>query len=384
MFIDNAFIALSTVTIGAALFYVVPLRKRFLEMADRERLFTRRGDVLGAEKRAILNHVDSGVVTCDREGRITYVNNQAVKMLHLKNMSILTKTMKEVAALTDSDLFLEMDQLIDEVFEQKKKAETLFKREEERVAMDIIAVPVDEGHGICVILKDRSNHHKVVEMGKEFIANASHELRTPVTIIRGFAETLRDLPEISEEMFESILGKIIRNCERIEVLVKNLLTLADLDSPQGVDMEECDLIDIVDDSCHTLLNIFPDAHIEQLQNDDHVHVWGNVGLLELAIFNLLKNAVKYSNGPAEIKITIDANEEGVELRIQDQGMGINQEELSKIFDRFYTVDKSHSRAMGGAGLGLSIVKTIIGKHEGKVWATSNTNGSTFHILLSRV
>ena len=185
-------------------------------------------------------------------------------------------------------------------------------------------------------------------------------------------------------MFESIIGKIIRNCERIQVLVKNLLTLADLDSVSGVEMKECDLIDIVDDSCHTLLNIHPEAHIEQLQNDDNVHVWGDVGLLELAIFNLLKNAVKYSEGPAKIKITIDACEESVEVRIQDEGIGIDKPELKKIFDRFYTVDKSHSRALGGAGLGLSIVKTIIDKHDGKIWATSQESGTTFHIFLNRM
>lgn len=383
--VDSAFFALAAVTIGASVFYVLPLRKRFFEISGRERVFARRGEVLCAEKHVILENIDSGVITCDRDGRITYINQQARVLLHLKNLSILSKKVKEIAPLLDSDLFYEIDKLVDQVFEQKERTRALITLDEkEKAALELVAAPIDEGHGICIILKDRSNHHKVIEMGKEFIANASHELRTPITIIRGFAETLRDLPEISEEMFESVMGKIIRNCERIQVLVKNLLTLADLDSPSGVEMKECDLIDIVDDSCHTLLNIFPDAHIEQLQNDDHVRVWGDVGLLELAIFNLLKNAVKYSEGSAKIKITIDAGEESVEIRIQDQGIGIKKSELKKIFDRFYTVDKSHSRALGGAGLGLSIVKTIIEKHDGKIWATSEDTGSTFHIFLSRI
>lgn len=386
MIFDGALVALATTVAGAGFFYVWPLRKNFLEVSGREKIFSRRGAVLSAEKHAVLENIDAGVITCDRDGRITYINSRAQAWLKLKNTSILSKSIKEASKMFSNDLIDEIDKLVDIVRAQKERTRTFVPlNQSEKALLEIIVVPSEDEHGVSVILNDRSNQHKMIEMGKEFIANASHELRTPVTIIRGFAETLKDLPEISEEMFDSILNKIIRNCGRIEILVKNLLMLADLDSSSEIQLKECSLLAIIDDSCNTLLNVSPNVHIEQLQNDDNIMIWGDTGLLELAIFNLLKNAVKYSSTTAEIKITIDASEEVVEIKIEDKGIGIPERELEKIFDRFYTVDKSHSRQLGGAGLGLSIVKTIINKHDGKIWATSKVGvGTTFHIVLSRL
>lgn len=366
--------------------YLRPLRKNFFEMTDRAKLFSRRGEVLAAEKKAILESIEEGVLTCDREGRITYLNSHAQTLLKLQNTSILSKKLDEVAASVESQLFFEMQRLFQRAKAEGERTRSLIALEKDgKVSLEMLAVPYAEGHGTCIVLRDRSNQKRMVEMGKEFIANASHELRTPITIIRGFAETLQDLQEISEEMFNSILGKIIRNCERMEILVKNLLTLADLDASSSLSMKECDLLSVVGSACYTMLNLAPKTHIEQLQNVDEAPILADGSMLELAIFNLLKNAVKYSPPPAQIKITILASEEVVEVQIEDQGMGIPEEEVSKIFDRFYTVDKSHSRQLGGAGLGLSIVKTIIDKHDGKIWATSNIGiGTTFHILLPRI
>ena len=173
MFIDAAFFTLAAATVGTGIFYVLPLRKRLFEISGRERIFAKRGEVLGAEKRAILENIEEGVITCDREGRITYLNARAGAWLKVKNMSILSKKVKEIAPLINSDLFYEIDNLVDQVFEHKERARALVTLgKEECASMELIAIPQDNGHGICVILKDHSDHHKVVEMGKEFIANA--------------------------------------------------------------------------------------------------------------------------------------------------------------------------------------------------------------------
>ncbi len=358
--------------------YLRPLKRSYGEAVDRAKLFSLRGEVLFAEKRVILENIDEGVITCDREERITFLNRRAQALLGLKSSSILSKKITEVAASTDNQALREVGVLVNQARAERGRVRTFVNH------LEMVVVLSEDDHGLSIILKDHSNQQKMIEMGKDFIANASHELRTPITIIRGFAETLLDLKEISEEMFDSIMGKIIRNCERMEVLVKNLLTLADLDST-GVQMKECELISIIDEACYTLVNVSPETDIEQLHNADQVDIWGDPSLLELAIFNLLKNAVKYSEAPAKITITVDAGEDSVQIKVQDRGMGIAESELTKIFDRFYTVDKSHSRKMGGAGLGLAIVKTVIEQHQGKIWATSQLGlGTTFHILLPRL
>ena len=229
-------------------------------------------------------------------------------------------------------------------------------------------------------LKKRNSvmHHKMLYMGKEFIANASHELKTPITIIRGFAETLKDLPEVSDLMFESILEKIIRNCERMENLVTNLLILADLENHSGIAYKECDLVPLVGQVCMNLLHVHPEAHFEKLHNDDTIIVRGDVGLLEIAFTNILKNALKYSNENKHITITLEKSKEGVLVSVRDRGIGIKEEDLERIFDRFYTVDKAHSRKLGGAGLGLSIVKMVMDKHEATIKVHSKlTIGTNF-------
>lgn len=237
------------------------------------------------------------------------------------------------------------------------------------------------------IFKENSDvlQKKILEIGKDFVANASHELRTPITIIRGFAETLRDMEEVSDVMYESILEKIIRNSERMENLVKNLLLLADLDHSTPAKMWECELNSVIESSCHQILNIHPEIHIEHFHNKDKIPIWGNHDLLELAFTNLLKNAVKYSPAPAHITITIDAKTDKIYVDVEDRGIGIPANDLERVFDRFYTVDKTHSRKLGGAGLGLSIVKTIVDKHGGTVSATRNaTVGTTLHLSFSRM
>ncbi|MBS0585807.1 MAG: ATP-binding protein [Verrucomicrobia bacterium] len=225
----------------------------------------------------------------------------------------------------------------------------------------------------------RSNsamQHQMLHMGKEFIANASHELKTPITIIRGFAETLKDLPEVSDVMFDSILEKIIRNCERMENLVASLLILTDLENNRADVHVACDLVPLLENICTNLLNLHPEAHFEALHNEDHIIVHGNSHLLELAFSNVLRNALKYSPNKQHITIKLERSIETTLISIKDCGMGMKKDDLDHIFERFYTVDKAHSRKLGGAGLGLSIVKMIMDQHQVKTTVTSELGKGT--------
>ncbi|MGH2612692.1 MAG: sensor histidine kinase, partial [Rhabdochlamydiaceae bacterium] len=255
---------------------------------------------------------------------------------------------------------------------------------EEKIFLDLIVVPKPLKSGAVVVVQDKSSQRQVVEMGKEFIANASHELRTPITIIKGFAETLQDLKEISPSMLAEITEKIVRNCARMDTLVKNLLTLADLENIPKSRFQPCDLATLVDNCIHLLQTLSPETLIKIEKTKDSLKVDADPDLLELAFMNLLENGVKYSKPPAHLTIHLQEKKNEVTVAIEDHGIGISSEDIPHIFDRFYTVNKAHSRRLGGAGLGLSIVKTIIDKHEGTLSVTSILGqGTTFTITLPK-
>lgn len=253
---------------------------------------------------------------------------------------------------------------------------------EEKQFLDLIAAPKPMRSGAILVIQDKSSHRKTVEMGRDFVANASHELRTPITVIRGFAETLQDLPDLSPDMLADITDKIVRSCQRMDTLVKNLLLLADIENvPQGR-FQECDVLSLIENCGDMLRCVYPTAVVEV--KGDKVFARADPDLLELAISNLLDNAAKYSKQPAHITAWAQEKGDEVEISIQDRGIGIPEKDLDHIFERFYTVNKAHSRKLGGAGLGLSIVKTIIEKHDGVISVTSEFGvGTTFTLILPK-
>ena len=379
------FVYILSACLVAAICYIISIKKNFNEMSERAALFGRGADLLRLEKRALLENLQEGALTVDGVGRISCVNSKALTLLGIPQEKILGKEYSELDRALVKELSVPSKKLIERVLNEKERSHShIVVNELLKMHFDLIAIPIPLAEGVILLLKDCSNEQKILEVGKEFIANASHELRTPLTIIRGFAETLKDLEEVSEGMYESILEKIIRNCERMERLVKNLLTLADIENSGPVSLAPCDLVALLDESCQQILAIHPETHIEQFYNEDQIIVLGEETLLILAFINILKNCVKYSHNPAMIKVTIESKEDEVYLQIEDKGVGIPEESWERIFDRFYTVDKTHSRRLGGAGIGLSIVKIIMDKHDAKIWVTSTPGvGTTFHISFLR-
>ena len=190
-------------------------------------------------------------------------------------------------------------------------------------------------------------------MRRDFIANASHELKTPITIIRGFAEALHDDPDLPQDIQQDVTAKIVRNCRRMAALIKDLLTLADIENIPSSRLSECDLYELVQKCRSMLLEIFPDAIVTIHKSDEEVSLIADADLLDLAIMNLIENAAKYSARPAKIDVYLERTENTIIIAVVDQGLGIPATDQEHIFDRFYTVDKAHSQKMGGSGLGLS-------------------------------
>lgn len=221
-------------------------------------------------------------------------------------------------------------------------------------------------------------------MRRDFIANASHELKTPITVIRGFAEALHDNPGLPNEMQEEMTNKIIRSCNRMTALIKDFLTLADIENIPSSRLFDCHLQDLCERCISMLLEAHPDVDIKIEATDNPIYLIADEALLELAIMNLIENAAKYSKPPATIRIHLKDNPNHVTIEISDKGIGIPLVDQEHIFDRFYTVDKAHSQRMGGSGLGLSIVKTIIEKHFGTIKVSSQPKqGTTFVISIPK-
>lgn len=245
---------------------------------------------------------------------------------------------------------------------------------------DLIALPTF-GRTL-VLIQDISSHRNIVELGRNFVSNASHELRTPITIIRGFAETLHDLPELPQEMVKDITEKIVRNCERMDNLVKNLLILADIEHLPYESKQIVNILPIVEGCQYHMLCAHKDAHIDLVCSHHTVDVPADPHLLELAITNLLQNAIKYSTPPVQVKISIALEKDVCHIAVEDKGIGIPQEDMQHIFERFYTVNKTRSRRLGGAGLGLSIVKTAAEKQGASIKVESKKNtGSIFTLSI---
>lgn len=337
------------------------------------------------EKEAILESLAEGVIAVDSNNIVTHVNYTGSKMLQIPKINLLGKPFPKAYEKISVPLLLKSKNLLDQCQEdQKILTDSLLIHEPVKLYLDLIAAPKTKNQGAILVIQDKSSQHRILEMGKEFISNASHELRTPITIIKGFAETLQDMPELPREMVSDMVEKIVRNCQRMESLVKNLLTLADIDNIPETHFQPADLVLLLDNCKHLLLMVHPDVLLSFEKSGDKIVVPADPDLLELAFINILENAVKYSVPPAQIFIRIKEFKEEVVIEIEDKGIGIPPEDVEHIFERFFTVDKARSRRLGGAGLGLSIVRTIIQKHFGTIKATSSPKvGTTFTITLPR-
>lgn len=332
------------------------------------------------EKQAILESLGEGVIAVNENLVITYVNHMAHKLINPNQINLVGQSFAILGQKQCQELLQKCQE------EHKPLTETLeVFQNGKKLYLDIIAASKKDNKGAILVLQDKTAHYKIFEMRRDFIANASHELKTPITVIKGFAEALHDNPGLDRETQEKITEKIMRNCNRMTALIKDLLTLADIENIPSSRLMECNLKNLSEDCVSLVLEAFPDAHIKVESAQEKINLVADADLLELAIMNLIENAAKYSPKPAQITVSLNDLKDHVEIQVSDKGIGIPLVDQEHIFDRFYTVDKAHSQKMGGSGLGLSIVKTIVEKHFGTVHLKSELGkGSTFTIILPRV
>lgn len=239
--------------------------------------------------------------------------------------------------------------------------------------------------GAIAVFHDISRLKELERIRQDFVANVSHELRTPLTTIKGYAETLLE-GAMKEEVALQFIQVIKRHTDRLTKIVEDLLTLSKIESKEfQLKMEVLSLRDLIDDVIGFVKEPAEKKKISISRNEipSFLTLKADRNYLEQVLINLLDNAIKYT--PVGGRITISAienNSEEIQFLVGDNGIGIPREDLHRIFERFYRVDKGRSQELGGTGLGLSIVKHLIQAHGGRVWAESRLGeGSTFHFTL---
>ena len=326
--------------------------KQKLNQVDRQR----------REIEAILQHMNDGILAFDDKGRIMHLNPAAKEMLGLQNERTFDEIFKKLNVEINMEAILYLANWT--ASEQRVNVG-------DRIVNIFFAPYKDENDlssGIIAVVQDITEHVKLDEMRKEFVADVSHELKTPITSIIGYADTLQD-GEYDEETTKKFLNVISQEGRRMSNLVSDLLTLSRYDTNRvQKEVTEFDLGELAK-KCQEKLKI----EIEKKKQNVECYVTADVppikadkAGIERVILNVLSNAIKYTEEHGSIKIYVGFVYNDAYIKIIDNGIGIPKEDLGRIFERFYRVDKARTREMGGTGLGLSIAKEIIEQNNGSI------------------
>jgi two-component system, OmpR family, phosphate regulon sensor histidine kinase PhoR len=323
---------------------------------------------------AILSGMIEGVIVVDPQGRLQLANQAAMRMLSFDDLSIGRHYVESIrhpaiAELVAAALAGRMPEGL-QMSPPRDASRTIMAR----------AAPAAGGseHGAVLVLHDITELRRADQIRRDFVANVSHELRTPLTAIRGYVEALAE-GDTSAEESQRFLSIITRHTERMERLVKDLLRLARLDAGQEtVDLVSCDAKNLIASVVTELSSALDqrDQDVEIAIAPESETLRADPTKLHDVLRNLVANAITYSPEHTRIRIEAARNGSSYLLSVADQGPGIPEEALSRVFERFYRVDKSRARDPGGTGLGLAIVKHLVELHRGTVIAENRPEGGT--------
>lgn len=342
------------------------------------------------ELEAVQSSMREGLIAVDLNEQIITANHSAATIFDHPISKIQGRNIHEIARDYDLQCFIKKALSVKEPME----TDIILQRQEKRV-YDIHSTALcnagGERLGTLIIFHDITRIRHLENMHKNFAANVSHELKTPLTSIKGFVETLQDQMEEKDAAKEIEFLRIIeKNVNRLIALINDLMALSRVERQEGatVELEVHDLNQVISDAVETCRmahrNKTDAVEIETRCPENHSALLDPI-LMQQAIVNLLDNAVKYSPENKKVQIKMEKKENDIVISIQDSGPGISRDQQSKIFQRFYRVDKARSRDMGGTGLGLAIVKHIVKYHKGEICLKSIPGkGSTFEIKLPAI
>jgi len=334
---------------------------------------------------SILSYMTDGVLATNRRGQITMINDMAKKQLGVQKEDVLNKSILELLKIEDDyelrDLITQIPELM--IDSQDVNGEYLSLR----VRFALVRRESGFISGLVAVLHDTTEQEKEERERRLFVSNVSHELRTPLTSVKSYLEAL-DEGALYDPVAPDFIKVSLDETNRMMRMVTDLLHLSRIDNATTqLDVELINFTAFIT----FILNRFDkmrsqdDEKKYELVRDYPINsVWIEIDTDKMTqvIDNILNNAIKYSPDGGKITVSMKTTDDQMILSIKDQGLGIPKQDLPKIFDRFYRVDRARSRAQGGTGLGLAIAKEIIKQHNGFIWAKSEYGkGSTFTIVL---
>jgi len=360
------------------------LSRAFNEMADNLEANVQALAAERNEREAILASMKEGVITVHTTGKVLLANDAFKEMIGAERESVEGRMLIEAVRNAALARFVEDAQTATDLLETE-----LTLHETGYRILSLHAVPLIGSNGnrvgTLVVARDVTKMRRLEEVRKSFVANVSHELKTPITLVKGYVETLLDGALHDSKKLPEFLSTIKEHADRMNAIIDDLLQLATLEA--GQDENGVSLIDVAAVADRVTSN-FADTvsckgiDIRLKAPERQVNVTANESLLEHAVANLVDNAVKYTGEGGHITVEARLADGTAILSVQDDGVGIEKRHHDRIFERFYRVDEARSRELGGTGLGLSIVKHIVGSHGGSVSVESQPGlGSTFTICM---
>ena len=334
---------------------------------------------------SILSYMTDGVLATNRRGQITMINDMAKRQLGVVSDEALNQNILELLKIEDEyelrDLITQSPELM--IYSQNVNGEYISLR----VRFALIRRESGFISGLVAVLHDTTEQEKEERERRLFVSNVSHELRTPLTSVKSYLEAL-DEGALSEPVAPDFIKVSLDETNRMMRMVTDLLHLSRIDNATShLDVELINFTAFIT----FILNRFDKIRAQDEEKKYEIvrdypitSVWIEIDTDKMTqvIDNILNNAIKYSPDGGKITVSMKTTDDQMILSISDQGLGIPKEDLPKIFDRFYRVDKARSRAQGGTGLGLAIAKEIVKQHNGFIWAKSEYGkGSTFTIVL---
>ncbi len=334
---------------------------------------------------ALLDRLIVGVVLLDSEQRIEMMNPAVYQILGIDE-NLLGRSFLEMSKSYG------LVQIIQQTYQKKKNRNEeiyIYYPNERILDVNTMVVPDAKGNQVIVLLYDITEIRRLEKVRTDFVANASHELRTPVTALKGFSEVLLDGALDDPDRLRQFLEIIYKESKRLEILVNDILELSRVEQKQVPMKREWISLNETVETCFKIIK--PQAAAKGLKlrllsnNADPIRFIGDQSRLEQILNNLIYNAVNYTDKGGKISVLLEETEDEIVFHVADTGIGIPEESIERLFERFYRVDKGRSRNSGGTGLGLSIVRYLVQNMGGTISVKSTLGlGSTFTVHLPKV
>ncbi|MCF6139093.1 cell wall metabolism sensor histidine kinase WalK [Pseudalkalibacillus berkeleyi] len=331
--------------------------------------------------RSVLSYMTDGVIATDREGYIVLMNDRSEEMLSLSRHEAMGRFLPEVLGIEE--------EFSTDGLEDSANSHILDFSSNEvpfiiRASFSVIQKDDGPVNGVITVLHDITEQEQIERERREFVSNVSHELRTPLTTMRSYLEALQDGAMSDEQLAPKFLNVTQQETERMIRLVTDLLQLSKMDNKDyNLNFQKVNLRELI----HQVIDRFEMSKNEKITFEKYIYdkplpVRVDRDKIIQVLDNIISNALKYSPDGGKVIFTMNKEGNSVHISIKDEGVGIPKQNLTKIFDRFYRVDKARSREIGGTGLGLAIAKEVVNAHNGEIWAESEYGkGTTIHVKL---